>query len=145
MSVAEREFDQDTLEEAIVEAIALLQNAGYVIKSPRAVPPDLVVRLPGAPRGKGRPRTRVVSNPGKPAFATMYPDPETKNYEAMLRYAGEQVMGSKPLYAGALRVRVNVLMPVPESWSGKKKQECLRGLIRPTGKPDWDNYAKVID
>ena len=34
-------------------------------------------------------------------------------------------------------------MPVPASWSARKTQKALAGRIVPTGKPDWDNFAKL--
>lgn len=113
----------------------------------RRRPPDLVVVLPGAPRGKGRPRTRVIpGKEGKPGFAHVYTDSETRNYEAMLRYQAQEAMGKDtPLFEGPLRVRVNAIFPIPQSWSNKKRQDALRGVVRPTGKPDGDNLLKCID
>lgn len=152
----------DAHQNEVTQAIELLERLGYSViapvgageastRPPVAPPPkakpDLVVTLPGHPRGKGRHRTRVIvpKDRSKAPFATQYPDPETVSYEAMLKYAAEQAMRGRPLYAGALRVRVNALMAVPASWSGKKQREALDGIIRPTGKPDWDNFAKVCD
>jgi Holliday junction resolvase RusA-like endonuclease len=34
---------------------------------------------------------------------------------------------------------------VPESWSKRDKAAALDGTIRPTGRPDWDNYGKITD
>lgn len=109
-------------------------------------PPDLVIVLPGLARGKGRHRTRVIQpKGGGPAFATQYPDQDTKNYEAMLRYAAEQAMAKQPLLEGALKVRINISVPYLKSWSAKKLREVQHAYWLPTTKPDWDNYAKVCD
>lgn len=120
-----------------------------VVSQPRkGRDPDLVVILPGVARGKGRHRTRVI-NPkgGGPAFATQYPDKETANYEALLRYGAEQAMreAGVTLMAGELKVDVQVFIAPPKSWSNKKRAECLAGLVRPTGKPDADNFLKMLD
>ena len=40
---------------------------------------------------------------------------------------------------------MTALMGVPKSWSNKKRDAALAGTIRPTGKPDWDNFAKMLD
>jgi Holliday junction resolvase RusA-like endonuclease len=33
-------------------------------------------------------------------------------------------------------------MGVPRSWPAKKRDAALTGVVRPTGRPDWDNLAK---
>lgn len=124
------------------------ETASAAAPGPVRAAPDLVVTLPGHPRGKGRPRSTFIpksAKTGKGGFISTYTDSETRSYEAMLKYAGEQAMAGRPLFGGALRVRVTALFSVPESWSQKKKREALSGVIRPTGKPDWDNLAKVLD
>ena len=52
--------------------------------------------------------------------------------------------GKQPLQ-GPLAVNVTALMPVPASWSNKKRDAALAGTIRPTGRPDCDNIFKVVD
>jgi Holliday junction resolvase RusA-like endonuclease len=106
--------------------------------------PKVVLELPGPPKGKGRPRTRVVPGQGgRPAFATIYTDAETKSYEAMVRYAGEQAMAGRHLIEGALRVHVYSVFPIPASWPRKRQAAADEGYIRPTGKPDVDNIIKA--
>src|SRR5262249_60600493 len=34
-------------------------------------------------------------------------------------------------------------LPVPASWSGRRRDAALRGEIRPTSRPDTDNYIKA--
>jgi Holliday junction resolvase RusA-like endonuclease len=105
--------------------------------------PTVVVELPGPPKGKGRPRGRIVpGKAGKPGFVSMYTDAETRSYEAMLRYAGEQAMAGRRLLEAALRVHVYSVFPIPASWSAKKQAAADEGYIRPTGKPDADNILK---
>lgn len=107
--------------------------------------PDFVVNLPGPPRGKGRPRTRVVKTGGGKSFASIYTDAETRNYEGMLRQAAADAVGNAPLLAGPLIVAVHALFPVPASWSRRKRADALCGAMMPTGKPDCDNLGKEID
>lgn len=132
---------------AIEQAVALLEARGFAVKRPRAIPPDLVVILPGPPRGWGRTGATIIQpkNPEKPAFVSLYTDKETRNYEAMLRFAAEQMMGGRPLFGGALRIRINALFAVPDSYSAKRRRDCLAGIERPTKKPDFDNVAKMVD
>jgi Holliday junction resolvase RusA-like endonuclease len=110
--------------------------------------PDVVVELPGPPRGKGRPRSRIATSKAGSQFVAVYTDKETRSYEAMLRYAGEQAMRAAGLTAPldcALRVRVTAVFSIPASWSMKKRDQARAGYIRPTGRPDCDNCLKQID
>ena len=50
--------------------------------------------------------------------------------------------GRAPL-EGPLSASMVVQLPVPASWSRKKRADALAGIIRPTSKPDADNYAKA--
>jgi len=45
---------------------------------------------------------------------------------------------------GPLKLSVYVGLPVPKSWSKKKRAEALAGKSFPTGRPDLDNYVKQI-
>lgn len=93
--------------------------------------------LLGAPRGKERPRLTKAG--------VVYTPEKTRNYEAALKYAAQQAMaGRKPL-EGALRLRITVALPISPSWPKKKQAEARLGILHPTKKPDWDNFAKVCD
>ncbi len=108
-------------------------------------PDGIVVVLRGEPRGKGRHRSRVVIPKVGAPFVHLYPDPVTVTYVKALAGAGRvAVCGRAPL-AGPLDVTVTVVMGVPSSWSRKKRDAALAGAIYPTGKPDWDNFAKILD
>jgi Holliday junction resolvase RusA-like endonuclease len=99
----------------------------------------IVVTVPGAPVGKGRPR---VSRMG--GFARLYTPEKTASYESLVKLAGSQAMAGRDPILGPVRVRLDVCCPIPASWSGKKREMAARGEIRPTTKPDLDNVAKVL-
>jgi Holliday junction resolvase RusA-like endonuclease len=110
--------------------------------------PDVVFVLPGPPRGKGRPRSRIVHTRAGSQFIAVYTDAETRSYEAMLRFAGQEAMraaGYKAPFDCPLRVHVTSIFPIPQSWSDKKQAQAEGGRIRPTVKPDWENLAKTLD
>jgi Holliday junction resolvase RusA-like endonuclease len=96
------------------------------------------VVLAGAPMGKER--VRFVRATGR----TFTPE-RTVNYESRLALAAQQAMAGRPLFEGALQVDIVALMPVAESKPAKWKADALAGLIRPTKKPDWDNFGKILD
>lgn len=102
--------------------------------------PYVVVRLMGPPRGKGRPRTRVVGS-----FATIYTDAKTRNFENELKAAGIAAMEGLQTLDEAVSVVVHAHMPIPESFSRKKREAALACEIMPTGKPDFDNVLKMLD
>jgi Holliday junction resolvase RusA-like endonuclease len=96
-----------------------------------------VVELPGEPQGKLRPRFT------RRGFA--YTPAKTRVYEAALAGAARVAMGRQKPMDGPLIVLVGAFMRVPASWNGKKRDAALAGAIAPTGRPDWDNLAKVCD
>jgi Holliday junction resolvase RusA-like endonuclease len=93
--------------------------------------------LLGAPRGKERPRLTKAGQ--------VYTPEKTRNYEGALKYAAQQVMGDRPPVAGPLTLDMRVVMPISPSWPKKRQEAARAGLERPTKKPDWDNFGKVID
>lgn len=105
--------------------------------------PEVRVDLPGQPRGWGRTMARVVKPKDKPAFVHHYQDAETRNEQAMLRYAAERALGGRPPLDGPLIIRIIGVFTPPASWSAKKRAEAIGGLIRPETKPDFDNLVKL--
>lgn len=91
----------------------------------------------GRPVAKGRPR---FSKDGH-----TYTPEKTRNFEAVLKYAAEQVMGQRPPLEGPLALDMLVVAPIPVSWAKKRQDAARAGVLLPTGRPDWDNFAKTID
>ncbi len=99
----------------------------------------VTIRLPGPPRGKGRPRFARVGQ-----FVRTFTDEKTMSYEERLSEAGATCMKATPPRLGALSVRIEAAFPIPESWSKKKRSAALAGDLMPTGKPDFDNISKIV-
>ncbi len=96
--------------------------------------------IDGAPVAKGRPR-----------FARMgrgirtYTPARTEAYEAAVRIAARSAMGATPPLAGPLHVSVEAVMPIPVSWSKKKREAAADGGGVPHVKrPDVDNLVKAV-
>jgi Holliday junction resolvase RusA-like endonuclease len=96
------------------------------------------IELVGEPKGKGRPRFMR-------ATGHTYTPEATRSYEAALRYAAQEAMAGRPLLGGALWLDVAAWVPIPASWSGRRQRQAAAGLIRPTTRPDFDNYLKALD
>ena len=79
------------------------------------------------------------------AETDIYTPPETEAYETALKWQAKAAMRGRPRLDGPIGVRIFVMLPVPKSWSKKDRDAALSGIIKPTSRPDWDNYAKAID
>ena len=91
----------------------------------------------GKPMAKGRVRFTKTGH----AFT---PD-RTVNFEGKLALAAQQAMGGRPPVEGPVAVTLEVLVPIAVSWSKKKRESAVLGQLRPTGRPDLDNFAKMLD
>lgn len=96
----------------------------------------ITIILAGEPRGKGRPRF---------GNGRSYTDAKTQHYEAALRIAAMDAMGARRPISGPVSVNIEARVPVPESWSRKKRTSAISGEIAPTTKPDIDNIVKTWD
>jgi Holliday junction resolvase RusA-like endonuclease len=107
---------------------------------------EIVIELDGVPQGKGRLRHRIVRSRANPmGYASGYTPGKTRRYEEQLAAQAAYAMGNRSPIAGPVHVQVCAYVPVPKGWSKRKRTLALAGEIRPTVKPDWDNYAKVCD
>lgn len=94
--------------------------------------------LAGVPLGKGRPR--FVKETGR-----TYTPERTVRFEDRLSLAAQAAMAGRAPLDGPLSVEVEIRMPVPVSKPKKWKAAALAGAVRPTKKPDADNFAKMLD
>lgn len=100
-------------------------------------------KVMGEPVGKGRPR--VTARGGK--FAHAYTPKRTKEYEDKVRFEFMASTCEKmPVYAKGipLKVEATIAFSIPQSYSKKKQEQCRKGLIVPTKKPDIDNVLKCV-
>ena len=100
--------------------------------------PFIVIHLPGAPRGKGRPRFGTAGG-----FVRVWTDKKTKAYEDELADVARDQMGLMPPRETAVTVKIEAATAIPPSWSRKKRAAALAGDLTPTGKPDFDNISKI--
>jgi Holliday junction resolvase RusA-like endonuclease len=101
----------------------------------------LAFTIPGNPVAKGRPKFRRFAK-----FVTTYTPKKTETYEDIVRHHALEAWDGKPLLDGvALQLDVQCFIGVPKSWSKKKRAAALNGGgIRPLGRPDWDNFGKLV-
>jgi Holliday junction resolvase RusA-like endonuclease len=91
------------------------------------------------PVPKGRPKFSKVGG-----FVKTYSPKKTVDYEQIVRQTAAQAMGQTELLETPVAVYLYVRLPIPKSYPRKRLEACLRGLERPTKKPDIDNLAKSV-
>lgn len=92
----------------------------------------------GEPVAQGRPRLATING-----HARAYDPKKSRDYKDYVKLAAA-AHAPAALLEGALCIAVKVFRPIPKSFSKKKVAEAERGQIRPTSKPDADNYVKGI-
>ena len=93
----------------------------------------------GIPVAKGRPRFKRVGN-----FVQTYTPNKTATWEETVRQAAKNAMGTTDLLETPVTMALYFRLPMPQSWSKKRKEGVLKGLEAPTKKPDWDNLGKAV-
>ena len=93
----------------------------------------------GTPVPKGRPR---FARRGK--FVSTYSPKTTVDYETKVAEAAQLAMGSSEPLETPVGAYIYITLPIPVSYSKKRKQDCLSGQERPTKKSDIDNYCKAV-
>ena len=98
----------------------------------------MIFEILGEPMGKQRPKFTRIGN-----FTRAYTPKETVNYENWVKLSYQNFGGE---YFGDVELSAIILatMPIPKSWSIKKRNKAKEGEIPPKIKPDCDNIAKII-
>lgn len=91
--------------------------------------------IPGEPVAQGRPRF---------AKGHAYDPQKSRDYKSYVGMMAANQMRNNPPIAEPVRMTIKVYRPIPKSFSKKKHTEAEVGDLRPTTKPDLDNYIKGI-
>jgi Holliday junction resolvase RusA-like endonuclease len=91
----------------------------------------LTFTIPGAPRGKGRPRFARRGN-----FVRTYTDPATASYENLIALAAKAEHGDNPPLDGPLAMTLLFVLPRPKS--------APKRVTLPASRPDLDNLVKAV-
>lgn len=97
--------------------------------------PTVVISVPGRPVPWARARTR-----GGIHFTPR----RQRDWMALFRDRAEQQMAGRPPLDRPVRIEALFTLPIPASWSRRKRQAAADGLVRPAGKPDLDNMLKLV-
>lgn len=92
----------------------------------------------GEPVAQGRPRAANIAG-----HIRMYDPKKSRDYKDYVKLAAIEHT-PKALLEGPLNLEVRIFRPMPKAFSKKKAAMAEQGLLRPTTKPDTDNYLKGI-
>ena len=92
----------------------------------------------GEPIAQGRPRATTING-----HVRMYDPAKSRNYKDYIRLVASEHAPDK-LLEGPIALFVNVYRPIPKGMSKKRSLLAEQGKLRPTKKPDVDNYLKAI-
>lgn len=105
----------------------------------------LRLELPGEPGHKARHRSRIVSPKNKKPFVHHYPDPDTAAYEKALAQLAAILMRRRKPTERPVSLLIEARKSIPKSWTKRERADALAGALLPTGRPDADNYLKIVD
>jgi Holliday junction resolvase RusA-like endonuclease len=95
----------------------------------------VTVVIAGGPVAKARPRLTRRGIAYTPAH--------TRKYEAHGRLAAQLAMGHRPPIEAPVRLELVAELPIPGSWSGRRRALAVAGDLLPTSHPDVDNFIKA--
>lgn len=90
------------------------------------------------PIPKGRPRFYKRGR-----FMGTYTPAKTRQFEKLVRQEALVNQFNSPLDC-AVAVKLKFFLPIPKSFSKKKRQQAIAGELRPITRPDIDNLIKAL-
>jgi Holliday junction resolvase RusA-like endonuclease len=97
-------------------------------------------RVDADPVGKQRARYAKRGN-----FVQTYTPDKTRNYEALIKEAAIQAMGSNEILETPVNLYLYIRAPIPKSLPKKRLEACLNGSEKPIKKPDASNVLKSVE
>lgn len=91
--------------------------------------------VPGPPVPWARARTN-----GK----VHYTEPAVAAYKRKVAAVAQACMHPRKPHGGPVVLEMRAVLPIPASWSAKRRAAALEGLEVPGKKPDWDNLGKAV-
>lgn len=100
----------------------------------------------GKVQSQQRPKHRIVTTKDGRIFSQTYDPKNSRDFKATMHLLAQTELIAEGKYQieGPCVMTIHVFVPIPKSFSKKKRQQALDGIIRPTNKPDVDNLAKGV-
>lgn len=78
------------------------------------------------------------------AGGRFYTPKKTSDYEAIVALQAKIAMFGLPKFESACCLNLVFHIPIPKSWSQKKRAQAISGELKHTSKPDLDNLIKAV-
>lgn len=103
--------------------------------------PSVIIIVLGEPVAQGRPRFAK-----RGSFVTAYDPTKSAKYKNTIRKELQPLITNKAFkpFDGPCSLELSIYRSIPKSFSHKKQNAAASGEIRPTTRPDTDNYIKGI-
>ena len=98
----------------------------------------------GEPVAQGRPRMKHIKTKDGREFDKAYDPTKSRNWKQEVSRVAQDYVPDR-LLTGALVLTVRVFRPIPKSFSMKKQVHAMKGILRPTTRPDLSNYIKGVE
>ncbi|MEC2070323.1 RusA family crossover junction endodeoxyribonuclease [Alkalihalophilus marmarensis] len=96
--------------------------------------------IDGEPVAQGRPRAGKDKYTGR---TRVYDPAKSKDFKQYVKLVASQYKPPQPL-EGEINLVVKVFKSIPKSMAKYKQEMARNGELRPTTKPDVDNYVKGV-
>lgn len=73
-----------------------------------------------------------------------YTPAQTRSFANDFGWAAKAAMAGRTPFTGAVKIIARFELPIPASWSARKRADAITGEIHPTAKPDLDNFLKAV-
>lgn len=103
------------------------------------IPRSVSFTVPGKPHAKARPWATSVNG-----RAHVYTPKSTVTYEATVRSAALTAQAGAAPLEGAVTIEARIRLAPPKSTSRTKVAAMLAGTVKPTKRPDLDNFLKAV-
>jgi Holliday junction resolvase RusA-like endonuclease len=108
-----------------------------------AAKPFVVFEIAGEPKAWGRPGATIRWASGRPFIHWYVSAPEAAYRTAVAWCAKSAMKGRKPT-SEPVALLAHAFVGIPPSWHWLTKQKARSGALLPTGKPDHDNFLKLL-
>jgi Holliday junction resolvase RusA-like endonuclease len=90
----------------------------------------------------GKQRARYVKRGN---YVTAYTPEKTRTYEALIKEASREAMGSSEPLETPVSLYLYIRVPIPKSCTKKRLEAIQNGLEKPIKKPDASNVLKSVE
>jgi Holliday junction resolvase RusA-like endonuclease len=122
--------------------LALIAEAGP-LKVSREV--FCVFELAGEPRAWQRAGARIARDAAGQQFIAFFTPTEENIYRQQIAWMAKAAMRGRAPTIRPCALLMHAFMPIMKSWTTREKIDARNGAAVPVGKPDADNFLKLMD